>query len=367
MKTRRDILALIGAAGLTPVAAFAAPMLGDPALADPERAPAFVAARQNADGRHAAVVLNAAGEDLFTEELAGRGHDAAIAPDGRLAVMFARRPGTFAVVLDLRAGRRAAAFSAPEGRHFYGHGFFTPDGRLLYATENDYDGERGVIGIYDTATWGRIGEVETGGIGPHEAILMADGRTVAIANGGILTHPDYPRMKLNLADMAPSLSYLDLVTGDILETAALPAAYHQLSIRHLTAAGDGSIWFGGQYEGAASDVVPLIGRHQPGRAIEIIAAPDHYAGMNNYIGSVATSADGALIAASSPRGGQVMVFDAATRALVATRRAPDVCGLAPAGRDFVASDGAGHVWDANGHRATSPGAWDNHIAAIRSV
>ena len=36
-----------------------------------------------------------------------------------------------------------------EGRHFFGHGVFSPDGKLLYATENDFEAARGVIGVYD--------------------------------------------------------------------------------------------------------------------------------------------------------------------------------------------------------------------------
>lgn len=353
MPTRRDLLAMLGAAGLAPVAAFA----GAPAEA------AFVAARQEPDGRHTAVVFDADGRDLFTETLDGRGHDAAIAPDGQLAVVFARRPGRFALVLDLAARRRAAAFAPPADRHFYGHGFFTPDGRLLYATENDFEAERGVIGVYDVATWTRIGEIDTGGIGPHEAILMADGRTIAVANGGIATHPDYPRQKLNLPDMAPSLTYLDLATGDILDRAALPA-HHQLSLRHIAEAGDGYIWFGGQYEGPRTDIVPLVGRHRPGEAIATVETPDHYGGMDHYIGSVAASADGRRIAASSPRGGHVLVFDAATRDLLATRTAADICGLAPAGAGFLASDGAGGLWREARPLTRAAGHWDNHIAAI---
>ena len=38
---------------------------------------------------------------------------------------------------------------------------------------------------------------------------MSDGRTIAVANGGIATHPDFDRVKLNLATMEPSLVRLD--------------------------------------------------------------------------------------------------------------------------------------------------------------
>src|SRR5690606_41790368 len=90
---------------------------------------------------------------------------------------------------------------AAQGRHFFGHGVFLPDGQRMVATENHYEAGYGVLGVYDTSPGGnfrRIGEFETGGIGPHEAVLLNDGRTVCVANGGILTHPDYGKLELNL-------------------------------------------------------------------------------------------------------------------------------------------------------------------------
>ncbi len=96
------------------------------------------------------------------------------------------------------------------GRHFFGHGVFSPDGALLYATENDFDNAAGMVGIYDARSgFARIGEFPTHGVGPHELLLLGDGRTIAIANGGIETHPDFGRAKLNLPTMKPSFVLVD--------------------------------------------------------------------------------------------------------------------------------------------------------------
>mgnify|MGYP005854124733 CR=1 FL=1 len=355
--TRRAVAAGLAALGLSPVARLA--------RADGE--PAFVAARREPDGSFAAAVLDGDGRLLFSERLAGRGHDAAIAPGRRLAVLFARRPGRFAVVLDLAGRRSAGAFAPPADRHFYGHGVFTPDGRLLYATENDFDAERGVLGVYDVAAgFRRIGEIDTHGIGPHEAILMADGRTIAVANGGIATHPDAPRMALNRSTMEPSLAYLDAATGDLIDKASLSPSLRQLSIRHIAEAADGSIWFGGQYEGPATDPVDVVGRHRPGDAIGIVAAPDGLSSaMGRYVGSVAASRDGLRIATSAPRGRLVLVWDAETGDLLDRRRMADACGLAPRFGGFLVSDGIGRLWQDRDPLAAHPGiAWDNHLAAI---
>src|SRR5207237_5891958 len=125
------------------------------------------------------------------------------------AVVVARRPGTFAVVCDPKGQTAPVTIASVEGRHFFGHGVFAPDGKLLYATENDFERGQGVIGIYDVAGgYERIGEFPTYGVGPHEMILLPDGKTFAIANGGIETHPDYGRAGLNIDRTDPTLRSL---------------------------------------------------------------------------------------------------------------------------------------------------------------
>jgi hypothetical protein len=355
---RRDFLHAFAALGVMPIATLA--RAGEPA-------PAFIAARLERDERFSVAVLDHMGQLLFSEELDGRAHDIAISPDKTTAVAFARRPGRFALVIDLTGRRKTAAFSAAPGRHFYGHGFFSADGRLLYATENDYENERGVLGIYDPAqNYARVGEFDTYGVGPHEALLMRDGRTIAVGNGGVITHPDLDRVKLNLATMQPSLTYIDARTGDLIDRVQLPASLHQLSMRHLIEANDGTLWFGCQYEGEETDHVPLIGTHKAGGDAVLVAAPEMaYAGMRQYIGAVAINASGSRVAATSPVGGHVLVFDTATRALVDTRAIREVCGIAGDGSDFLAGDAGGHIWRGTTMISAFPDVmWDNHVRRI---
>lgn len=354
---RRSFLKACAALGALPFAT----------LARADEAPAFIAARMEGESRFAATVLDHAGNVLFREELDGRAHDIALSPDRRTAVVFARRPGFFALVLDLAGRKRTAAFAPPEGRHFYGHGFFSADGRLLYATENDFIDDRGVLGVYEVAAgYRRIGEIDTGGVGPHEALLLSDGRTIAVANGGVATHPDFDRVKLNLATMEPSLTLLDAATGAVLQTAVLPPELHQLSIRHMAETADGALWFGGQYEGAETDAVDLVGWFRPGGSIALVPAPAGvYAGMRQYVGAVAANRDGSLVAATSPVGGQMTVFDTRTRAVVGQRAIADACGVAGDGADFFVSDGRGRLWRGPTLLSEAPDvAWDNHIRRI---
>lgn len=83
-------------------------------------------------------------------------------------MVFARQPGTFAVVFD-HSGRDAPqTIASIAGRHFFGHGVFSPDGALLYATENDFDNAAGVVGVYDArAKFSRVGEFPTYGMTPR--------------------------------------------------------------------------------------------------------------------------------------------------------------------------------------------------------
>ena len=108
---------------------------------------------------------------------------------------------------------------------------------------------------------------------PHDVALLADGRTMVIANGGIKTHPDSGADELNLPDMKPSLVYVDLATGDLVEEQILAAELHQLSIRHLALAASDTVVFGCQYRGPEDDAPPLLGFHRRGEKPVIVPAP----------------------------------------------------------------------------------------------
>ncbi|MEM6666192.1 MAG: DUF1513 domain-containing protein [Pseudomonadota bacterium] len=269
---RRDLLAGFGAT-LLPFRAHGA-RRGTGAEA------AFVACCKTPDGRFGAAIISDDLDILQVETLSPRGHDTAISPDSKNAVVFPRRPGRFAV-----------------------------------------------------------------------------------ANSGIITHPDYPRRKLNLATIAPSISLIQMEKGDVLETARLPEHLHHLSIRHMAEAGNGSLWFGGQYEGVATDLVPLIGTYRRGEGIRLLDAPDQlYRRMNQYVGSVAVSTDGTRVATTGPRGGIALVWDVAKQVVETATRRSDVCGVSASGKGFAMTDGGGSM-TVSDRAWTYPIAFDNHLAA----
>lgn len=335
---------------------------------------AFAACVRTDDGRFAVAVVSVAGEILQLHPMPDRGHDVAFDRVSGRCVAFARRPGTFAVVFE-RGGRAPPeVIVAAPGRHFFGHGVFSADGARLYATEHDIAGGEGRIGVYDARDrFRRIDEFPSGGIGPHELVWCADGRTLAIANGGLETDPAFGRRVLNEAGVRSSLTLVDASAGRIVAVAGTGTGLDMLSIRHLALDHAGAVWFGCQFEGDPLEAPPLVGRMGLDGAVEMIALPEEVRHRpRNYIGSVAVTGNGSTVVLSSPRGGLLVGFDTASRAFIGTIELADGCGLAPHGDGLTATAGTGRIvevaCDDDGFAAMPvagvPVAFDNHLARL---
>lgn len=325
--------------------------------------PAYLAAAKEPDGRYALFGLTATGDDLFRIPLPGRGHAAAAHPTAPEAVAFARRPGNFALVIDCVSGQVAHRLQAPPGHHFYGHGAFIQDGDLLVTTENDIDSGQGRLGLWSRSQgYTRVGKIASGGIGPHD-VLSLPGDVLAVANGGILTHPDQGRDKLNIPTMRPNLSYLTL--DGITEQVELQPDLHMASIRHL-AHQDGTVAFAMQWQGDLPDPVPLLGLHRRGAVPQLCSAGlAEQLAMQGYAGSVAIS--GNRVAITSPRGARAHLFTL-DGSFDATVQRNDVCGIAASDGGMILTDGMGGVLmlgpDGLRPRRTAQRAWDNHIIRV---
>ncbi|MEM0922412.1 MAG: DUF1513 domain-containing protein [Pseudomonadota bacterium] len=352
--------------------AAAAPSLA-PALSWAEAgAPDLLAAAKTPETGHFTLLgLRRSGETVFSLPLPGRGHAAAAHPYRAEAVAFARRPGTFALVIRCTDGAAIAKLTAPEGRHFYGHGVFSADGGLLYTTENAYETGAGRVGIWDASDgYRRLGEISSGGIGPHDMALLPDGAALVVANGGIRTHPASGREKLNLPEMAPNLSYLSTVDGALIDQVGPEAELRLNSMRHLAVAQSGLVAVAMQWQGDPEDGVPLLAFHSLGAPGLLIAEaePHQLARMQGYAGSVAFDPSGVRAAITSPRGGQVMAWNIEGGPPALWRR-PDVCGLATAPEGWLATDGIGGFFALAPDLAAKPlarhgVAFDNHLIAL---
>ncbi|UTS91643.1 DUF1513 domain-containing protein [Rhizobium anhuiense] len=316
---------------------------------------------RTADGAFAVATVTERGEIVDQVALPARAHGMAFSAATGKTVAFARRPGTFAMVFDPWNKGEPVVITSREGRHFYGHGAFSPDGRLLYASENDFDGNRGMIGLYDaTDRFTRIGEFESYGIGPHDMTVSDDGRLLIVANGGIETHPDFGRTKLNLGEMQPSLTLIDAATGALVEKHVLPAEWAELSTRHVDLDGDGRIWFACQYEGHRKDLPPLVGHFAKGEDLSFIDLPEETTRrLANYVGAIAVNRSEGLVGITSPKGGASVTLDAKSGKVLAETVVPDAAGIAPARSGFAVSS-----YDGDFLSTRSDVAWDQHIVRI---
>lgn len=351
MASRRSFLAGMIATGLAPVRTWA-----------DAGSPAILSAGRTNDGIYVLCGLTADADIVFSLPLPGRGHAAAAHPTRPEAVAFARRPGTYAIVIDCVTGLEIARINAPHGRHFYGHGTFSPDGSTLFTTENDFSAASGVVGIWDAQDgFVRIGEISSGGVGPHDVKLMPNGRSLVVANGGIETHPETGRLKLNIPTMRSNLSYLGF-DGEVLDQLVLDSSHQRNSIRHLAVSSDGTVAFAMQWQGDVAASLPLLGTHR--RDIDRLTLFEGASvrRMNGYLGSVAFSKNGARIATTSPRAGRIQEFDGVD--LVEEASIEDVCGVVAVETGFFTTTGMGRATKPTGQEVSHPIAWDNHLIAI---
>lgn len=329
-------------------------------------APDFITAANRSDKSSWLVGLTQAGDVTFQIPIPGRGHAAATHPSRAEAVCFARRPGRFAVVLNCATGHELSRLECPPGRHFYGHGAFSADGTRLFTTGNDYDELTGVIGIWDVENgYARIKEIPSGGIGPHEIRRRADGGFV-VANGGIQTHPDMARTKLNLPNMRPMLTYLD-ADGQIEESVELTGDMHKNSIRHIDIASDGTVLVALQWQGNPLDRVPMVARHKRGTELELLAHPDE-ALLKNYAGSIAVDRMTGGFSVTGPKGGAILHFGPDGVPSGCSRH-DTASGVAPAvGHGLVFTRDGGLVHRVGTRETLIPvdgdWAWDNHLIAV---
>lgn len=338
----------------------------------------FIICAKSPKGQYLATKISQTGKvnELFT--LQNRGHGSAKSINGDVAI-FARRPNTELYLIN-RLGQMTLC-KASQGTHFFGHGTFSPDGKLLYTSENAYDHEdatkTGIIGLWDVKKAKRIAQFWSGGIGNHQIMLLPKSNILVVANGGILTHPDHPRQKLNLSDMQPNLCFINRITGDIVHKTTLPKTLYQLSIRHLDVTHNHDISIAMQYQGAKTDSVPLLATLVKNNSLTFTKTPKQVLkNYKQYIGSIMFDSSGRFFAATSPRGNIATFYNLAGD-YISTAPMVDICAIAPTKKpaEFILTSGMGHIGRYNIRTkqllpilkpSKNPPSymWDNHMIAL---
>ncbi|WP_158597924.1 DUF1513 domain-containing protein [Noviherbaspirillum saxi] len=324
------------------------------------------------DGEHFAAGLPTARNAPHLVRLPMRGHGLSLDPrHPDEALIIGRRPGTIAVKVSMTKGTLIQQWSAAEDRHFLGHAVFSRDGDTIFMTENNADSGRGIVSVRDATSFRVLAEYDTHGIGPHELMMMPDGVTLAVANGGIRTLPETGRVKLNRGRIETSLVYLDSRTGQLRGKYVVPST--QQSLRHLAVTPDGRVAAALQFEGdKKTPDVPLMMFHHGESTLKFATAPDTvWNRMRHYAASVAYDPLSDCFALTCPLGDTMGIWSSAGEYL-GSIAVPKVSGVAfHDGRGF-ASNELGEVYQIDLLRLTAtrlahfPGMqWDNHLYLAR--
>jgi hypothetical protein len=227
------------------------------------------------------------------------------------------------------------AITTKQGRYFYGHGAYTRDGKKMYCTENDYKNGRSLIVVRETERFQVIDEFEQGLNSPHDMCFLNDGKTLAIANGGIkeylgsnnhvITTPDRLISSLTLVDAETKKTKLQIVGDD------------HYSIRHLYKSPGGELAFISIYKGIEEDDklkpksyphIPMVGILYPNNEIVYMEMiPRVIELMKFHTLSVILSVKHQFIAVSTFKGGVVTFWNSKNGKFLKTMTLAAPCGL----------------------------------------
>lgn len=319
------------------------------------------------------------GERVFDFAVDVRCHDALALPDGS-ALFIGRRPAMKAY--HVSSAGILSDVSAVHGRHFYGHAALDKDQRIWF-TENQYETQQSILSCRHTLSDGLSQvpslDIHTATTGAHQLAFLSGGEVAAVCMGGIATHPDHPRKKLNIDTMQSSLQFWDVYQQHKVLEQFPPNP--QLSIRHLdvtqTAEGKDTVIAAAQFQGPAYEVWPLLYRvADTGDQLQAFNAPDAvWQSMKRYVASVATEGQYAVI--TCPKANSVHLFSLDTMNWLHSITIPDAGGVVAIGNDrFLITNGLGEIICVKSKNSNlllehkvqlSNTRWDNHVSSVSAL
>ena len=133
------------------------------------------------------------------------------------------------VLVDLTKGEVIRDIKPAKGHEFYGHGDYSPDGKIRYTTEYGEEDFVGRISIRDSRTFEVLDFFPSHGDYPHDCVFFEGGTKVAITNGGGHINEG----------ARPNVTIVEVPSGKLLET--LEFEDEKLNSGHLAFSENGDL------------------------------------------------------------------------------------------------------------------------------
>ena len=245
------------------------------------------------------------------------------------AVLFEKK-GRGCCEVDLRSREMLRKIETVEGREFYGHGAYSPDGSLLYCTESEVGNRfRGVVAVRDGGSFELLGEFPTYGNAPHDCHFVDGGRILVITNGGDAVD----------GASASSVTFVEVASEKLVEKVELDNP--KLNAGHVATTADAGLAVASApRDGLQHEARPLGGlslRTEPGSLRARVEPEDITGRMLGETLSVAIHEPTQTVAATNPDGDLVSFWDLETGELRRSLDLPRVRGVALTleGSEFV--------------------------------
>jgi hypothetical protein len=222
-------------------------------------------------------------------------------PNAPNKVLVFEKKGTGAAEIDLKENKVINRIQPAKGCAFYGHGAYSKDGKLVYATEYDEDSYVGKMTVRDAADFKVTGEFPTHGEWPHDCQFIDDGKTVAITNGGGSLE----------GGAIPNVSYVEVGSGTLIEK--IEFDNEMINAGHLVISSNGDLAIGhAMREGL--DIRESLGglslRPKDGKFKSMIVPAEVTGAMKGETLSLCMHEETKIIAATNPyaTGGGLVTF-----------------------------------------------------------
>lgn len=259
-------------------------------------------------------------------------HGIVLHPRTPQRVLLFEKKGPGACEVDLLQGGVVRTVDTEPTQHFYGHGAWSADASLLYATEAVLDGKSGVVAVRDGQTMARLGTFPTYGHSPHDCRLIDDGRVLVITNGG--------------GDLGsghrPNVAYVDVQSEALLDQVVFDN--ERINAGHLGLSDDKDlVVVSAPRDGLDKDLPGAISfRPLGGEVIPMKGPEEVLQRMTSETLSLALHEPTHVVAATNPAGDLVTFWDYRTGTLVGSLPMDDPrsVGVTLDGEAFVIGHGA---------------------------